>query len=127
MVAMFNRYHIQHSPASVSVRVTEQRAPTDASVRLLRDMEKAATERVLETMRLESNTVKAVVQRMENDFDGTTIFRIVYEINGQRRVMTRVVTEAHTTIQARAKDVWTALANDIATFILTNFTKGVYP
>ena len=44
-----------------TVNVTEKRAPTDDSVRLLREMEEKATAQIVESYRIETNVLNGVV------------------------------------------------------------------
>lgn len=57
---MFNTYLVSRQPSHHSVSVTEKRAPTDESVRLLKEMESAVREKVVESVRVERNGIKAV-------------------------------------------------------------------
>jgi len=124
---MFDRYEMHRSPSSVSVYHTEKRAPTDQSVALLREMESAAKAAVVESMCLESANLKAVVHKYESMIDMTTTFQIHYAINGCKRIVTVVLHDSPLRIQDRVNEIWKALADDIATFLLENFTKGVRP
>lgn len=56
---MFDKTYITPGPTSVNVDVHEHRAPTDESVKLLRDAEERAQERLLSITRLESNEFNA--------------------------------------------------------------------
>ena len=48
---MFNRIYndVASGPTNTTVKVTEQRAPTDDSVRLLKEMEEAARKKITES------------------------------------------------------------------------------
>jgi hypothetical protein len=124
---MFDSYEIHRAPASVNVYHTEKRAPTDQSVALLREMESAAKASVVESMCLESANLKAVVHKYESMLDLTTTFQIHYAINGCKRIVTVVLHDSPTKIQDRVDKIWKAVAEDIAAFLLENFTKGVRP
>lgn len=77
---MFDRYYTQNGPSSMSVSVTEKRAPTDESVRLLREMEAAARKDVTNRLVLDNNEFKCQIVR--NPIRYTT--DIFYMLNGTR-------------------------------------------
>lgn len=81
---MFDRYHL--GPRSVHVtesrNVTEKRAPTDDSVRLLREMEAAARAEVIKSVRVEGNGFNCVAQRMFEASSGDMMLRAIFELNG---------------------------------------------
>lgn len=64
---MFDTYRTGPTNIHANVSVTEKRAPTDQSVALLREMEKAARDSVDSTIRLNTNNIKAVIHK-ETDF-----------------------------------------------------------
>jgi len=124
---MFDRYVIAPHPSSITVNHTEKRAPTDESVKLLREMESAARSSVVEAMRIESNTVKAVVHRHLVVMDQRTVFSIHYAINGQKRECIVGIEDFNTTIEKRLDIIWRALADDIASFIIGATIKDIAP
>jgi len=71
---MFDKFMIMNEksgPSSINVKVEEKRAPTDDSIRLLREMELEVRKRILESMAIDNNTIKGAVisiepQRMSN-------------------------------------------------------------
>jgi len=85
---MFDRTYIVPGRRSVhhshDVRVTEKRAPTDESVRLLREMEAAANDRVLEAVRLTGNGFECVAQAMRDATTGDMILRAAFSLNGKK-------------------------------------------
>lgn len=119
---MFDRYIVHRGPEHVTVSNHEHRAPTDESVRLLREMESAARSSVVEAMRIKSNDVEATVHRHENPMDWKTLFVVFYAINGKRREV-RVAVEEPTTIEKCLDLLWKALAEDIAAYILQGSIK----
>jgi hypothetical protein len=66
----------------VNVNVKEQRAPTDESVRLLREMEQAAQSKVLASFRLEDCPVDCIVHHMHSMTDDEERFIVQYRIGG---------------------------------------------
>ena len=78
---MFDTYRLESSPSYSSVYVTEKRAPTDESVRLLKEMEHAAAEKLLESVRVENCGIDAVMHRYEDYLTQQTKFLIIYKLN----------------------------------------------
>jgi len=66
------------------VNVTEKRAPTDESVRLLREMEQAAKDRVVETTIVRDTDFECVIYKMADAMSGDTIYSIVYSLGGKK-------------------------------------------
>ncbi len=82
---MFDNYHTTISPQSdVHVHVTEKRAPTDESVRLLAEFEKAAKDKLIKSIQLKSNTFNGKMFIERSDATLCTTFLIIYEMNGKR-------------------------------------------
>lgn len=77
--------------------VHEHRAPTDKSVELLRDMEKAARDKILETIRLEDAGVDCVVVHQRPMQTGDDEFAIRYRLGGE------TVTLRHTVERRRSE------------------------
>ncbi len=66
------------------VRVTEQRAPTDDGVRLLREMEEAAQKRVIEAIRVNNTEFDCVTQLMRDAMTGEVALGAVFRLNGKQ-------------------------------------------
>lgn len=87
---MFNRTtHVHAGPSTVVKH--EHRAPTDESVRLLREMEAEAERRVTEAIRLEKNGFSAVVQIFSNARDASFTAKCVFDLNGKRLTVEETV------------------------------------
>lgn len=74
-----NHYH--------NVNVTEKRAPTDESVRLLKELEKAAFDKMLGSFELPSNVVRSRVAVNQDPLRWKNQFYILTEINGKKYEM----------------------------------------
>ncbi|QIG69799.1 hypothetical protein EVB81_230 [Rhizobium phage RHph_I46] len=83
---MFDRTHVHvHRPAGPSyVHVDEHRAPTDESVKLLKEFEKEAQEKVDKSVRLESNLLRGVVHAGIHHLSHDRQFDFHFELNGRR-------------------------------------------
>ncbi len=68
----------------VTREVHEHRAPTDASVKLLKEMESAARQKVDESIRLEGNGFECVVHVEEDPMSAQRVARAVFTLNGKR-------------------------------------------
>ena len=68
----------------VTCTVHEHRAPTDKSVELLKEFEKAATDKIEKSVNLTSNEFSCVVHQLKDFVSGETSFKAVFELNGKR-------------------------------------------
>jgi hypothetical protein len=116
---MFDRYDI--SPAqqyiSVNASITEKRAPTDDSVRLLREMEAKAREQVIKTIRLDDNDFKCVVHIMNEVHSGDIKYAVLYSLNG-KRIETRFQHADFEKLDDMIPKLIDAVATDIAKNIM---------
>ena len=77
------------------VNITEKRAPTDESVKLLREMEQAADAKRIAAMKLEGNSFNGCIEVWQEPAQGYMIFaRAAFDINGKRCVAKASVDEA---------------------------------
>lgn len=79
---MFDKYYVDRSSGPTSVTVTEKRAPTDESVRLLREMESAAKANVLKAVRVENSPIDCVLHQLTDPLTGDIKFRAHIKVNG---------------------------------------------
>lgn len=63
--------------------VTEKRAPTDESIRLLREMENKAKEEVIKSISLPSNEFSGVVHLMRDHLSCQTNVVVLFKLNGK--------------------------------------------
>ena len=63
--------------------VTEKRAPTDESVKLLKEMEKAAEEKLLGSIRIENCPIDCVIHAMKDSLNLDLNFLVRMKINGK--------------------------------------------
>ena len=71
------------------VTIEEKRAPTDESVRLLREMEAAAQKNILATVRLEGCPVDCVVHHQRNTLTDDHEFIVLYRLGSSKRIEVR--------------------------------------
>ena len=99
--------------------VTEQRAPTDESVKLLRDMEQKARDEVIKAMQIPSTTVSGVVHAMRDLMRGQMLAKALVKINGKHLEADAAVDEWEVKPHQLAGALRDALAKVIATEVLT--------
>lgn len=122
---MFNTTHIHTSPRSIHIsqhsEVTEHRAPTDESVRLLREMEDAARKKVIDAIPL-GNTDLDMKLLVEEDHSAMDVkFTLLMKINGQRRQCPLALPEASRWMSKdeRIAEIKKAAADALAVVFLT--------
>jgi hypothetical protein len=71
-------------PSSVNVSVTEKRAPTDESVRLLNEMQKKAEANLLAALHLDNNELKGMVHIYQDVLRASKNVVVVFELNGKQ-------------------------------------------
>gem|GEM_PF-2896609 len=68
----------------VTRNVHIHRAPTDESVRLLKEMEDAAEKKIIESVHVKSNAFECVVHVMYDVLSDDKIYRAVFSLNGKK-------------------------------------------
>ena len=82
---MFDVTHHHHeSRISSSVHVTEKRAPTDESVRLLAEMEAAAAARVKAAIRVTDTAFECVIHAARDHLNDRMLIAAVFSLNGRK-------------------------------------------
>lgn len=122
---MFDRYSINTSPRHVSVSVTEQRAPTDESVKMLREMEEAVQKRLLDAVRVNDSGFEAVIHVNKNPYNDTTDLLAVFSLNGRKQTATYRAERGCTTQEA-AIGLRDAVAQQIANAIAPAFAAAKF-
>lgn len=115
---MFDRnFHITDRSGPSHVTVTEKRAPTDESVRLLKELEKAAQDKIVQSIRLENSPIDCVVHTQQNPMNAQRDFCVLVRINGKKLEIRRSFNE-WATLDDVAKGLRTAVSERIAAEIL---------
>lgn len=81
---MFDHIHHHEHRASTSVHVTEKRAPTDESVRLLAEMEAAAQARVKAAIRVTDTAFEGVVHISFDVLNDRNLVACTFSLNGKK-------------------------------------------
>lgn len=122
---MFDRYSINSAPSSVSIDVVEKRAPTDESVRLLREMEKAARQEVTRSIDLPSNQLTGVLHYANDHLSGSAKVAVIFKLNGEtHRVDVTLRDFEDATQDARVGKVMDAVSKRIAANVLSAIFKS---
>lgn len=120
---MFDRTYVSRGPVHVTVSHTEKRAPTDESVRLLREMEKAARDAVIESLRLPSNILEAEAHLVRDQCSLGAKIVIHYCLTGRRREVRIDHTAA--AMSDAVPSLVDALAKDLAAVIAGSAVPGI--
>ena len=121
---MFDRYNIHTgvSHNSHDVRITEKRAPTDESVRLLREMEDKALGQVLEQIPLKDNAFTGQIIRSRDHALNIERVACVFSLNGNR-LLAQVEIDPHKdhigNYHALADEIAKVIAREIRIPLLT--------
>lgn len=108
-----------HQRGPSSIYVTEKRAPTDESVRLLKEMEQKARDKVVASIELDSNLVKGRVYVMKDYLSGKNNFAVLMDING-KRVEIKVSTDEYESAEAQLQEVYQEIGRRIAAEVMPN-------
>lgn len=86
---MFNRAlivtaPIRHHTEYVTRDIHEYRAPTDESVKLLREMEAHAQSKIVEAIHVGDTTFESVIHIMKFMEDRSTIWKAIFSLNGKK-------------------------------------------
>lgn len=123
---MFFR-NVDRYPQHTTVNVTEKRAPTDESVRLLKEMEEAARNKVLETIVVADTSFECKIHKMVDPINDHDVYTVVFSLGGQkRRTEARIDRYKKLTPYEVAVIIRDAVAVDISNHLLaTAFQKGI--
>lgn len=111
----------------VTREVHEHRAPTDASVKLLREMEAAAVAAIESHYHLRDNGFECVVQVMSDAMNNQMVAVAVYRLNGKRlRSEARMERDRPGDHLRLAQALRDEMAKDIATAIVSPAIAAVF-
>ncbi len=131
---MFNKNTVYLVPTKTetysrsNVKITENKAPTDESVKLLRKMEKAARKEVEKSIRVTDTNFDCNILLNAEPWNNEYHILTIYTLNGKkRRVTSRVdmTQEKNDLYQDIGKTVMNDVAKDIAEEVLDNLSKCV--
>ena len=102
----------------VTREVHEHRAPTDASVKLLTEMEDRARDRVIEAVHVGDMTFECVIHTMKHYIDQSIEVMAVFSMNGRKMTVSHREQEWRTDKQAMMQALRDKMAAEIAITIL---------
>lgn len=116
---MFDRTIVHQAPDHIraEITVTEKRAPTDDSVRLLREMEAKAKAEVIKAVAINDNLFNGVIHTMFDALSYRTTVRLVYSMNGKKLTTDYHIDDSRSLDDSIAGLI-DAVARDIAVEIL---------
>lgn len=88
-MGLFSTTHIHKSeteyvPYEKEVYITEKKAPTDESVRLLNEMQEKAQGNIIATIKIDENHLKAIVIYFRDNYiEDRMVYNIRFELNGK--------------------------------------------
>ena len=125
---MFNKtlhLHPVYNNEPSHVTVTEKRAPTDDSVRLLKEMEEAAQQKVMDSIAVKNTTFECKIVRMRDSISAQDIFLVYYKLNGQKgKTEVKIDDYSNMTTHDIVFHIRDHVASDIANKMITSaFTE----
>lgn len=103
----------------------EHRAPTETSVRLLKDFEREAERKILSAIRVEDCQIDCVVHRERESLTNDYLYAVIFQIKGEKhKILVRIPN--HKTDQERVEAVIAALAEKIAVVILSDAVRKTF-
>lgn len=115
--------HIHEHRKTEYTTVHEHRAPTDQSVALLKEMERAAMEKVVKSIRLENTVVDGVIHKHEDIMNDRLLFLCHVKVNG-RMVEVRTDFPRDASLDEVASGLADATARQIACELLNKAFKA---
>jgi hypothetical protein len=79
-----NMFQFHNHNSRSEAYVTEYRAPTDESVRLLKEMESEAKQKIVESITVNNTTFECSVQMNVDPINDRSVYWIVYQLNGKQ-------------------------------------------
>ncbi len=117
-----NHDHYHH----VNQTVNEHRAPTDESVKLLKELEAAALDKIVSSIRIEDNTFTGVIHKMIDPLQLDVTYLAVYTLNGEK-IKTKCTLPCYTTdTQSITKKIRDAIAEDISNRMTASFAQAFH-
>lgn len=103
--------------------VTEKRAPTDESIRLLREMENKAKEEVIKSISLPSNEFSGVVHLMRDHLSCQTNVVVLFKLNGKdHKVPISLYDFKDDSLEKRMEKV----LNDVSDYLSASILQNVF-
>lgn len=123
---MFDKYYTDPTSIYNHTNITEIRVPTDESVKLLAEFEKAARDKVTKSYYIESNQFKCLVQIWDKFTNATKVIAILYELNNNRYIIQREF-PTYMSLEEMKHKIFKDLSEDITCRVFSHidFLKGL--
>lgn len=127
-----SQYHFHNHNVRAETHVTERRAPTDESVRLLKEMEFEAKQKIVESITVNNTTFECSIQYSRDGLNDADNYWVLYRLNGKQSKLEIVIpryknlTDIEKIIHVRdelAKDI---AANMIDDLLRTERTRNLF-
>lgn len=82
---MFDRINVSPGLGFVNATITENRAPTDESVRLLMEMEQAARQKVIESTVVSDTAFECKIMKSKDFESSQDVYIVIYKLNNIKR------------------------------------------
>lgn len=79
-----SQFHFHNHNSTSHSYVTEKRAPTDESVRLLKEMESEAKQKIIDSIVVNSTEFECSIQKTLDAINDRTVYYIIYRMNGKK-------------------------------------------
>lgn len=127
-MTVFDSYRFRAVTERVTknVNVTEHRAPTDESVKLLREMEAEAQSRIVKSTRVADMGFECVIHSMRDSINSQIRFAVIYSLNGKKHRVDHDVEDMGSRVELTRKTVDSlidAVAKDMAEKLLIGAFK----
>lgn len=120
-----NNFYRNKFPENVNVSVKEYRAPTDESVKLLKELEKEAVNKIESVIKVDNQTFSCVIYKSYVSLFHYIEFVIIYKLNGkERRVV--VNTNEEDSVDTVIGKLLKSLSEDIALNLSDSFNRALF-
>jgi hypothetical protein len=118
---MFNKTIIEQR--TNNSYVTEKRAPTDESVRLLREMEASARLEVIKSIQLPSNEFSGVIHMMRDFMSCNTNIAVMFKLNGKdHKVLISLEDFKDVSLDKRIEKI----VNETSKYLAANILQSIF-
>lgn len=121
---MFDEYHHHEHHTAQTVKIEEKRAPTDESVRLLKEMEKAAADKITESVRVSDNGFECVIHHHVDYLQAQDRLLAVFSLNGRKMKVNYDANPLKDSPESALVGLRDAVAAEIANQIAGAFAKA---
>jgi len=129
---MKNYYNIQGTQThthqhNVEQTVTEKRAPTDESVRLLREMEQVAEKNIIDIIKVDTNILTGIVlvKQFGVSFFQQKTYHVKFNLNGKEYLVKDIKTTEWTDKKAMVNALFEKISQAIAEIIIKENLKMI--